>query len=674
MRVGLSALLCLAACQPQARRLLLLDLALTDPVALEATAQPWHEAGYRVAYRRFYPHLTRQDLDRYRTLLLLGGRAPESPSDALTAGDLALLSEWVGRGRGGVVVFGYAGDGEGFFDRWLMNRWLASLGTGIVIGDFVLHDTVQRPAATEPQPRAAPERESPLGGATFDPFPFGRNHVLLATHDRQTLARTTASAFVRPQGQPPAGRPRAAVVAASRVGGGLVVVASRHALAALGADYRPSTTPLAALDELVRTRAFLQALARWTRRPAEWALVPLARKGVRLVLGDGPLAVAPRPPRLGPPEGTEPVELPAPRESRAAERSTAVPGWMARQGMRVLWGALSTRTRLLDSLVSFLEVGAFNVLATGARPEVIADSLRSAPWERDLVRAAWRETLQRLETTNLRWVPAIGYEDLHLPFDTLARGIRGDTLATWCALDARLWNEALAPAYRTLARLAAERADVIPAIALDLGASSPEAVASPGMGWDFCDATYRAGLAALGKDSAWTARFAALPVAARYDSLLEAGLLGAYFGALEDLVAERAGAIRAEVRRIRPDLLFAFRLAQPAADWFSLGILRGFSGPPADAPLLVWSHEVRARDLLAAYRRRGIHAIHAIGLSPRQIPPSAWPRLRRAVFGESDGFWIPAAAERIPDAPRSPGGPLSADSLGRLIRRLSQER
>ena len=64
----LSVLLVLAACQPQARRLLLLDLALSDPVVLNGTDRPWVDAGYTVRYRRFYPHLTRGDLPRFRTL------------------------------------------------------------------------------------------------------------------------------------------------------------------------------------------------------------------------------------------------------------------------------------------------------------------------------------------------------------------------------------------------------------------------------------------------------------------------------------------------------------------------------------------------------------------------------------------------------------------------------
>src|ERR1043166_2372472 len=95
--VRLTAVLLLCACQPQARRLLVLDLALSEPALLNGTVQPWRDEGYNVEYRRFYPHLARADLDRYRVLLFLLGREPEAPSDALTAGDLALLTEWLAR-------------------------------------------------------------------------------------------------------------------------------------------------------------------------------------------------------------------------------------------------------------------------------------------------------------------------------------------------------------------------------------------------------------------------------------------------------------------------------------------------------------------------------------------------------------------------------------------------
>src|SRR5256886_14678736 len=147
--VGLTAVLLLSACQPQARRLLVLDLTLSEPALLNGTVQPWRDEGYNVEYRRFYPHLARADLDRYRVLLYLLGREPEAPSDALTVGDLALLTEWVL--RGGVAVLGYDADGEGDLDRWTANRWLDFVGAGLSIGDPPLGGTAP-PAPTDHRP------------------------------------------------------------------------------------------------------------------------------------------------------------------------------------------------------------------------------------------------------------------------------------------------------------------------------------------------------------------------------------------------------------------------------------------------------------------------------------------------------------------------------------------
>src|SRR5207245_355227 len=198
----------------------------------------------------FYPHLARTDLERYRVLLFLLGREPEAPSDALTAGDLALLTEWVL--RGGVVVLGYDADGEGYLDRWTANRWLEFAGTGISIGDR------------------------------------------------------------------------------------LVVFISRHALGALRPQFRPTTAPVQQLDALERTDEFLHALARWTRRPAEWAHVPPAARGVPLALGQAPAPVELVPPAMTPPRGVDTMALPLLPDRKLA-RATSAPEWLRQQGMRVLW-------------------------------------------------------------------------------------------------------------------------------------------------------------------------------------------------------------------------------------------------------------------------------------------------------------------------------------------------
>src|SRR6185503_1756894 len=142
--------------------------------------------------------------------------------------------------------------------------------------------------------------------------------------------------------------------------------------------------------------------------------------------------------------------------------------------------------------------------------------------------------------------------------------VRGDTVAVWCGLDSLFWRSALRPAYRALARLGGDKgADLVAGVALDLD------VAKGGYGAaGFCDATYREGVRALGGDSAETARLLALPAAggARYDALMERGLLGRYEEALMDLVAQRAATLRGELRRLNPELTFAFRSAELPTD------------------------------------------------------------------------------------------------------------
>src|SRR5207244_1859401 len=334
MRVSVALVCLLSACQPQATRLLLLDLTLSEPAVLNGTAQPWRDEGYHVEYRRFFPHLTRADLDRYGTLIVLLGREPEAPSDALNTGDLALLTEWVLRGS--VVVLGYDADGEGYLDRWTANRWLDFVGAGISIGDRLLEDTTGRTPTTtgHPQPWAEARAvgDEPLG-SVYDPFPLERNNVVTARDITQVLAVTSRHAFVRAP-RVPAPRPRAGVAAAARVGDGLVIVISRHALGTLGPQFRPSTAPILQLDALARTRAFLTALARWTRRPAEWAHIPPAAHATPLVLTEAPVPVELASPPGTPPREVDTMSLPVPADPNLAYALGRARGRAARLGGR----------------------------------------------------------------------------------------------------------------------------------------------------------------------------------------------------------------------------------------------------------------------------------------------------------------------------------------------------
>ncbi|PYP01524.1 MAG: hypothetical protein DMD61_01300 [Gemmatimonadetes bacterium] len=658
----------LSACQPQATRLLLLDLTLSEPAVLNGTAQPWRDEGYHVEYRRFFPHLTRADLDRYGTLIVLLGREPEAPSDALNTGDLALLTEWVLRGS--VVVLGYDADGEGYLDRWTANRWLDFVGAGISIGDRLLEDTTGRTPTTtgHPQPWAEARAvgDEPLG-SVYDPFPLERNNVVTARDITQVLAVTSRHAFVRAP-RVPAPRPRAAVAAAARVGDGLVIVISRHALGTLGPQFRPSTAPILQLDALARTRAFLTALARWTRRPAEWAHIPPAAHATPLVLTQAPVPVELASPPGTPPREVDTMSLPVPADPKLAH-ATSVPDWLRQQGMRVLWTSLlATRDgrrvvrsgASLDSIVSLLDAGGFNLLAGDAGPES-TDSLHTRWDEREAVRHAWADAAKRLQPTSVAWIPVLDLGNARHAAADSSRGARGEALPEPCALDSTLWSDGLTSAYGALARLAADQRTLVIAIGLDLG--GPRGYS---MGQDFCDAAWRRGLAGLTRGIQGGERLDTLPFPARYPALRDAGLLPRYYRALEDEVAARAAVLRDRVLKQRRDLYFAFRLTQPPADWFTLGLLRGFALP--DRPILLFTSEVRTRELLALYHAHGLNLAHAVALAPAALRARDATSVKQLVFTESDGFWV--STEEPVGA--GPAWRLPPDSLGRLLRRLAR--
>jgi hypothetical protein len=331
--------------------------------------------------------------------------------------------------------------------------------------------------------------------------------------------------------------------------------------------------------------------------------------------------------------------------------------------MRVLWAPLVPSRdghhvmrsgASLDSLVALLDVGGFNLVGGDADPEG-ADTLHVRWEERDALRRAWAAAVGRLEPTSVAWIPVLDYGNARRAPADSSRGARGEALAPPCALDSALWAEGLAAAYGALGRLAADQRTLVIALGLDVGSARGYS-----MGQEFCDAGWRRGVASL----PGAAALDSLPYAARYAALRDAGLLGRYYQALETEVAARAAALRDRVLKERRDLYFAFRLPQPPADWFTLGLLRGFDLP--DRPLLVFTPEPRPRELLALYRARGLNLAHAVALPLAALGTRDLAGLRRLVFDENDGFWLTAD-----DAP-GPGKRLPLDSLGRLLRRLAR--
>jgi hypothetical protein len=329
--------------------------------------------------------------------------------------------------------------------------------------------------------------------------------------------------------------------------------------------------------------------------------------------------------------------------------------------MRVLWSRFTPQA--LDSLLAFVDIAALNTLATVIPLGALADTLAT--------RNFWRVTAERMQATSIRWFPSVSLFALVTRGEPLertrvtGRGRRqetpdegaadeinrhGDLIPVACGLDSSFWRDTFRPALRTLTRLGGARPDVITGVGLDL-----DSVMTPYHGSGFCDADFRVGLAGLGLDSAELSRALTLPPAVRYDTLLERGWLARYFTALEAGVADRAVALRVELRRLHPDLRFAFHASDLPADWFSLGLLRGLS--TREMPVLLWLREPREHELIREFREREIYGLVAIRIEADRTTfvPAEAARLRSKVFGRGAGFWLDGTV---------------TDSLGRVIRRF----
>src|SRR5207244_9817036 len=181
-----------------------------------------------------------------------------------------------------------------------------------------------------------------------------------------------------------------------------------------------------------------------------------------------------------PPREVDTMSLPVPADPKLAH-ATSVPDWLRQQGMRVLWTSLlATRDRRrvvrsgasLDSIVSLLDAGGFNLLAGDAGPEN-TDSLHTRWDEREAVRRAWADAAKRLQPTSVAWIPVLDLGAARHAVTDSSRGARGERLPMPCALDSTLSTDGLPSAYGALGRPAPDERTPVIATRLDPPAPPP---------------------------------------------------------------------------------------------------------------------------------------------------------------------------------------------------------
>ena len=410
------------ACQPAspppaaARR-----SASRKPAELDATARPWRDAGYHVDYRRYYPHLTREDLERYRVVMVLGGRGP-------TAG-IRRPGRRRPRHPHGMDAAGRCGRARLPSGRRRRFRPLVDESVARLERSGHHHRRLRR-AQRGLRPESAAARAAGAHGR-----PAGhRLRPVSGGREQRRCWWTTKRRHSPAPGRAPSCRGRvstpsgAATFQSWRPAASGTVWSSSLSRSALGAvgdgDTLSGEVPRPAAG--AGTRAFLVALARFTRRPAEWARIPTAGARVAAAARRRPAARAATPStRAAAPSGVS-VERLAQRAPPPLPATTGVPpGSRARDSAP--WKGTFPRSHqrrpgrparlaALDSLTTMLDVGAFNLLVTNAHAGPAGGFGRWADdWERDALRAAWQQVAGRLQATSVRWIPLVLPRDLASP-------------------------------------------------------------------------------------------------------------------------------------------------------------------------------------------------------------------------------------------------------------------
>src|SRR5256886_6157844 len=209
------------------------------------------------------------------------------------------------------------------------------------------------------------------------------------------------------------------------------------------------------------------------------------------------------PPPLVPPRGTTTMGLPLIHDAKLA-RATSVPDWLRQQGIRALWapllvarssGHVPRSSGALDSIVTLLDVGGFNLVAGDADPEG-TDSVHARWEERDAVRRAWSDAVNRLQPTSVAWIPAFDPSDARWASGDSSRGPRGEAVPAPGAVDSTLWAGAFAPAHTAPRRPAPQPPPLVAPPGPD-----PRGARAGGGALEFCVSTCRRRLARRARSS-----------------------------------------------------------------------------------------------------------------------------------------------------------------------------
>ena len=642
-------------------RALLLDCELRHHSSWIDVIDGFVDAGVELDYRRFYPHLTAADVTPtaeglpYPVVLMAAGRRPGNPSDRMRYDEIANAVQFVQ--AGGILVLitmsGWEDSTSGENDFFVLNRVLEELDVAVrvdrnvVVGQRWDYGDVHEPAEHGyPTPLEfiigypyllTPE-DGRIAGGNLPTLKVDSDavQVLLRTYGAgylwQKLSGMMAVTYLTEE---------RAVAALTQVGEGFVAVVPRGALGTSAASGTLSDKPamdLAMLDanqtwidgfaEQVRDLALGTAELEVTQTHTGDELFSVASPDHEALDPDGEVytvaySVCSRDLPDSPPDGALIEEVPPPAGP------APWPDWFSSGGGRLAYGSPTSETA--DMATAFAEIvdHDIDVLMTSTDPSQLATQSGD---DLENTRAWYAEVAGLAEDAGARWMVGDWFNSEPGSYPEMI-GAHGYGANVPAPLNEAYWSEVVIPIYEAVGELAADHPG-LGGLHMDL-----ELYSGPVWhfdGYAFSDDTLEFYLATV-SDEELAGELRDASASERLDLLVDCGLLGNYFGALEQAAYELGVRCREVARQHAPDLELSVYVAGTPNTWFYQGLLRGMGDE--DKPVIVLTYEGWSDRPNEALRAAGVPMVHLGGTIVSHWLPTDFDDVLVDLADGNDGYW-----------------------------------
>lgn len=633
-------------------------------------------ASIDLTYRRFFPHVTAQDVqgeDAYDMIIVGGGGAPGMAGSRLSFDEVDEMASFVQ--DGGILVLlaqptridaTYAEN-----DWFVMTRVLERLESsmrierGSLIGPMYLGDP--DPPHTDTSfgyatllefdmgyAFAFVNDETTLASVVDGPLPAGRATVL-RTHggDVEVFLTSTpgANLWYRTYGtsQVRSITDQRPVAGIERVGEGVLAVAPRYLVTHTGAGGQISEHPALSTSRMTRNTDAVHWLVQRLKDVREGTdeLTPTDPTGGEdrvfwsqapglPATGEGDVMEI----LLAPNRREVPASLPEGELSEAfpdsdpSDPPPTVPLFAAEKG-RIGYGGMGWDAGAAATVFTEASSMGLDALIGTFVPERLVTGELSTE-DADAMRAKMAELADVAGDSSARWLVGSYYTGHVYNRDPdsfpSSIGAQNQAYAT-PLLYQPLWDDFLIPAGEEVASISADHPGIA-GILIDMEMYGSVLTYTDAQAFD--DTTFMAYVDTV-TDTELHDTLAALPVLVRLDVLVESGLLGDYIRTLESQAEAIGNRYRDAVRALDADFVIALYFPGYPTAWQYRGLVRGLGS--ADNPVILltydpWSHPARA-DAVAG----GNHQVHLGGPIVSHFPPDDLVTTLDSCDTYTDGFW-----------------------------------